>query len=170
MIKVFESVGDPADLLDDQVDRFSAAIADAVGVEVGQHLGSPGAEGTAQPGDLRNGAGVEAIQDLIAICRPLAGYCMVDGAQLLVALPARVQLIAGVAGVETCADLGSLAPGEVLCAMAAQPADLIERVVFVAAAASVPCCTRRRTTSTTSVPSRTTWNASSTATASGRPS
>jgi MFS family permease len=36
MIKVFESLGEPANLLDDQVDRFGAAVADAVCVEVGQ--------------------------------------------------------------------------------------------------------------------------------------
>jgi hypothetical protein len=34
MIKVFESVGEPANLFDDQVDGLGAAVADAVGVEV----------------------------------------------------------------------------------------------------------------------------------------
>ena len=135
MIKVFESVGEPADLLDDQVDRFGAAIADAVGVEVGQDLGSSGAEGTAQPGDLGNGTGVEAVQDLDRDLSAFGRYCVVDGAQLLVALPGHVHLLAGLAGVETCADLGLLALGEVLYAVAEQPADLIKRVVFVAAAA-----------------------------------
>jgi hypothetical protein len=65
-------------------------------------------------------------RDLLAFDR----YCVIDDAQLLVALPGHVRPIAGVTGVETCADLGLLALGEVLCAVAEQPSDLIERVVF----------------------------------------
>jgi hypothetical protein len=42
---------------------------------------------------------------------------------------------AWVAGVEAAADLGPLALGEVFHAVAEQPADLVERVVLVAAAA-----------------------------------
>jgi hypothetical protein len=64
MIKVFESVGEPANLFDDQVDGFGAAIADAVGVEVGQDLCFPGAEGAAQPGDFGDWAAVEAVEHL----------------------------------------------------------------------------------------------------------
>ena len=52
MIKVFESVGEPANLLNDEVDGLGAAVADAVGVEVGQDLGFPGAEGATKAGDL----------------------------------------------------------------------------------------------------------------------
>ena len=52
MIKVFESTVGPANLLDDEVDSFGAAVADAVGVEVGQDLSLPDAEGTAEPGDF----------------------------------------------------------------------------------------------------------------------
>jgi hypothetical protein len=36
-----EAVRQPAGLLDDEVDRFGAAVADAVGVEPGQDVGSP---------------------------------------------------------------------------------------------------------------------------------
>ena len=57
MIKVSKSVGEPADLLDDQVDGFGAAVGDPRGVEVGEYLGSPGAERAAEPGDLWDGAG-----------------------------------------------------------------------------------------------------------------
>jgi hypothetical protein len=60
---------------------------------------------------------------------------MVDEAQLLIALPGPIHIIAGVAGSKTCADLGLVARGEMFHAMAEQPADLIERVAFVAAAA-----------------------------------
>jgi hypothetical protein len=50
MIKVFESVGEPANLLDDEIDGFGVAVADAVGVEIGQDLSLPGAEDAAKPG------------------------------------------------------------------------------------------------------------------------
>jgi hypothetical protein len=44
MIKAFESVGEPANFLDDEVDSLGAAVADAVGIDVGQDLSLPGAE------------------------------------------------------------------------------------------------------------------------------
>ena len=53
MIKVFESVGELANLFDDQVEGLGAAVADAVGVEGGQDLCFPCAEAAAQPGDWR---------------------------------------------------------------------------------------------------------------------
>jgi hypothetical protein len=55
--------------------------------------------------------------------------------ELLVALPGQVHLICGVAGVQACTDLGLLLLGEVFHAVAEQAADLVPRVVFVAAAA-----------------------------------
>ena len=64
MIKVFESVGEPANLFDDQVDGLGAAVDDAVGVEVGQDLCFPCAESTAQPGDFGDRAAVEAVEHL----------------------------------------------------------------------------------------------------------
>ena len=60
---------------------------------------------------------------------------MVDRAELLVALPGQVHLPVGVAVLEAVGDLGLLAFGEVLHAVAEQPADLVERVVLVAAVA-----------------------------------
>jgi hypothetical protein len=76
MIKFFESMGEPANLLDDEIDCFGAAVADAVGIEVGQDLGLPGAEGAAKPGDFGNGAGVEAVQDLDRDLSALGRYCV----------------------------------------------------------------------------------------------
>jgi hypothetical protein len=61
MVKVFESVGEATDFFDDQVDGFGAAVADAAGVEVGQDLAFPGAESAAEPGDLGDRTGVEAV-------------------------------------------------------------------------------------------------------------
>ena len=71
----------------------------------------------------------------MAISRPVAGGGVVDGAELLVALPGDVHLVARVARVQAMADLGLLLFGEVFHAVAEQPADFVERVVFVAAAA-----------------------------------
>jgi hypothetical protein len=45
VVEISESMGEPADLFDDQVDGFGAAVGDAVGVEVGQHLRLPCLEG-----------------------------------------------------------------------------------------------------------------------------
>jgi hypothetical protein len=60
---------------------------------------------------------------------------VVDGAKLLVALPGDVDFVGRVAGVEAGGDLGLLLLGEVFHAVAEEPADLIERVVFVTASA-----------------------------------
>ena len=135
MIKVFESVGEPANLFDDQVDGLGAAVADAVGVEVGQDLCFPCAEGTAQPGDFGDRAAVEAVEHLDRDLAALRRGGVVDGAQLLITLPGDVHLVCGVAGVEACSDLGLLTLGEVFHAVAEEPADLVQRVVFAAAVA-----------------------------------
>jgi len=60
---------------------------------------------------------------------------MVDGAELLVALPGQVHLPSRVAGLQAGGDLGLLTFGEVFDPMPEQPTDLVERVVFVAAVA-----------------------------------
>ena len=62
VVELSEAVGEPADLFDDQVDGFGAAVGDAFGVEVGEYLSSPGTEGAAEPGDLGNGAVGEAVE------------------------------------------------------------------------------------------------------------
>ena len=61
---------------------------------------------------------------------------MVDGAELLVALPGQVDFAVGVAGVEApVLSLACWRVGEVLDAVAEEAADLVERVVLVAAVA-----------------------------------
>src|SRR5215213_9411888 len=95
MIKVSEAVGEPADLFDDQVDGFGAAVGDAAGIEVGEHLLSPGLEGAAKPSHLRDPSTFDA-----------GG--VVDGAELLVALPGEVDFAVGVAGLQTPGELGLL--------------------------------------------------------------
>jgi hypothetical protein len=60
---------------------------------------------------------------------------MVDGAELLVALPGQVDFSVRVARVEAGGDLGLLALGGVVHAVAEEPSDLVERVVLVTAVA-----------------------------------
>jgi hypothetical protein len=101
MIKVSEAVGQPADLLDDQIDGFGAAIGDSAGIEVGEHLLAPGLEGTTESGDLGNWIGGEAGDHLLSNPATLGGAAVVDGAELLVALPGQVNFPVRVAGLQT---------------------------------------------------------------------
>ena len=99
MVKVFESVGGRRTF---SMMRLMASVPplETLGVEVGQELGLPGAEGASEPGDLGDGAGVEAVQNFE---RDLAAFRrggVVDGPQLLVALPGDVDFFARVANVE----------------------------------------------------------------------
>jgi hypothetical protein len=59
------ALGEPAGLLDEQVDRLGAAVAQAAGVEVGKDVSAPGGQGTTEPGDLGDGAGRQAGDDLL---------------------------------------------------------------------------------------------------------
>ena len=73
VIKVFESVGQSTDFFDDQVDGFGAAVADAVGVEVGQDLAFQARR--VRPSLATSGIGQvwKLSNTLIAIWRPFAG-------------------------------------------------------------------------------------------------
>ena len=62
----------------------------------------------------------------------MAGAAVVDGAELLVALPGQVNFAVGVAGLQTPGELGMLAFGQVFDTVAEQATDLVERVVLVA--------------------------------------
>lgn len=57
--------------------------------------------------------------------------------------------------------------GHLVGAAVQHPLDALQRVVAVPAAGQVSCCPRRPTSSTPAKPKPTTWNASSTRTASG---
>ena len=76
---------------------------------------------------------MKAVEHLLGDLSSGGGGGVVDGAELLVALPGDVHLVARVTRVQAMADLGLLLLGEVFRAVAEQPADLVERVVFVAA-------------------------------------
>src|SRR5215218_9794857 len=135
MVEVSESVSQPTDFLDDQVDRLGAAVGDAVGVEVGQHLLLPGLEGAAQTGNLGDRAAGEAVEYFGGDLAAVGGGGVVDRAELLVALPGQVDLSVRVAGVQAGGDLGLLTLGEVFDAVAEQPRDLVERVFFMTTSA-----------------------------------
>jgi hypothetical protein len=135
MIKVSEAVGEPADLLDDQVDGFGAAVGDPTGVEVGEHLLAPGLQCSAEPSHLRDRTRREAGNHLLSDPATLAGAGVVDGAELLVALPGQVDFAVGVAGIQTPGELGLLAFGQMLHTVAEQATDLVERIVLVASVA-----------------------------------
>lgn len=87
-------MGEPAGLLDEHVDRLCAAVAQAVGAEVGEDLRAPGPQGPAEPGDLGDRAGVQAGEDLLGEQAALAqaGGAAVDRAQLLLDRPGELDL------------------------------------------------------------------------------
>jgi hypothetical protein len=93
-------------------DGFGAAVAEAVGVEVGQDLAFPGTESAAKSGNFWDRTGVEAVQDLDRDLAAVRRCGVVDGAQLLVALPGDVDFVGRIAGVKAGGDLGLLTLGE----------------------------------------------------------
>ena len=131
MGEISESVCKPADLLDDQVDGFGAAVGDAAGVEVGKQLLAPGLEGAAEPSHFGDRARREAGDHLLRNPPTFGGGGVVDGAELLVTLPGHVDFAVGVAGLQTLGELGLLAFGQMLHTVAEEAADLVERVVLV---------------------------------------
>src|SRR5215208_426429 len=99
-------------------DGFGTAVGDAAAIEVGEHLLSPGLEGAAKPSHLGNRARREAGDDLLRDPSTFGGGGVVDGAELLVALPGDVDFAVGVAGVQAPGELGLLPFGQVLYAVA----------------------------------------------------
>ena len=90
-------------LLDDAVDRFCPAVADAAGYEVGQDLLAPAAQNLAESLDLGDRAGVERVEELLGelAARGLA-FGLVDRADLLVDAPGDLNLAIGVTDAGTC--------------------------------------------------------------------
>jgi len=71
--EISEAMGESADLLDDQVDGLGAAVADTVGVEVGEHWVRHARR--VRPSRATSGIGQEGklSRTLTAISRPVAG-------------------------------------------------------------------------------------------------
>src|SRR3954447_15087919 len=94
-----EAVGKAAGLLDEQVDGFCAAVADAVGVEPGQDMRSPHLQGAAEASDLGDRAGGKRADDLFGDSLALRrGRGLVHRPELLVGVPCDGDLEAGIAG------------------------------------------------------------------------
>jgi hypothetical protein len=96
--------------------------------------GSPGSQGSAEVGDFGDRTGPQRRDDLIGESASGGGCLLVvDRAEPLVAVPGDGELPAGVAVGQAGVEAGELAGGEVLGAVAQESADLVERVVAVAA-------------------------------------
>jgi hypothetical protein len=80
MIKVLEAVSQPTDLFDDQVDGFGG-VGDPLRCRSRPPPGPPGAESAAQPGNLGDGASVEAAEHLGGDLASLRWGGAVDGTQ-----------------------------------------------------------------------------------------
>ena len=65
VLEVAEPTGDVAAELDDPVDRFGAAVACAVGVEVRQQRHTPAAQCLAEPGGLGNRAESQRVDEVM---------------------------------------------------------------------------------------------------------
>ena len=96
---------------------------------------APGLQCSAEPSHLGDRTGRKAGDHLLCGTATLAGAGVVDGAELLVALPGQVNFAVGVAGIQTPGELGLLAFGQVLHTVAEQATDLVERIVLVASVA-----------------------------------
>ena len=72
MLVVAEAAGDAAAELDEAVDGFGAAVARPVGVEVGQQRCPPAAQSLPEPGDLRDRAGRQPLDQLLSQSQALS--------------------------------------------------------------------------------------------------
>jgi hypothetical protein len=81
MAEVAKAPGQAADLLDDQVDGLGAAVGHPVGIEVGQHLLPPGAEGAAEAGDFGDRAVWNPSITFAAIARTVLRSGVAGGAE-----------------------------------------------------------------------------------------
>src|SRR6201993_1462354 len=127
---------DAQDFLDQQIDGFGGAVADASGAEVGQELLAPGGDGARQPPefghpgvDARHSPVVEPGGGLVAIA------AAVDRAQLLSGYPGRGDLAALIAGLDTGDQACPAGRGQVLGAAVQHPPNSVQRIP---AAATVP--------------------------------
>jgi hypothetical protein len=83
-----EPVGEASGLLDDEVDRFGAAVADLVDLEPGQDVLLLSPYGPSESGDLGDRAGRDRGDDLLCDCLAAGGVGgLVHRPELLVAVP-----------------------------------------------------------------------------------
>src|SRR3954451_15270216 len=134
VVAVAEAAGDAAVEFDEAVDGFGAAVAGAAGVEVGQERGLPAAQGLAEPGDLGNGAGRERVGDLLGESPARGGgRGVVDGPDLLRAVPGEGHLVVAFVRVEGSSQARALPGGETVGAGVQEVADAVERITLPSA-------------------------------------
>ena len=140
-------MGPPPGLLDDAVDRFCPAVADAAGCEVGQDLLAPAAQSLAESLDLGDRAGVECVEELLG---ELAARGLAPGvveADLLIDAPGDLNLAIGVTDRQVLVEPFASPVGGMLVAGEKGAADLVQPVVLEATPVQGCCWTRRRTSS-----------------------
>src|SRR3954468_9116407 len=116
VVAVAEAAGDAAVEFDEAVDGFGAAVAGAVGVEVGQERGPPAAQGLAEPCDLWDRTGRKRLGDLLGEgASGRGGGCVVDGADLLGAVPGEGWLVVAFVGVQGAGEAGVLCVAQSRC-------------------------------------------------------
>ena len=132
MLEVAEAVRMAPGLFDEQVDRFSAAVVDSAGGEVGQDLLAPLTQSLSEAGDLVDRTGVQCLEELVG--RSLAGRWArgaVDAADGLVDPPGQLDFSGRVTDRKVLGRAGALTFGEVFLPGEQRSADLVERVVLV---------------------------------------
>ena len=120
--------------LDQSVDGFGAAVAGAVGVEVGEQGLSPPLQGAAEVGQLRDWAGRQGVDEPLGDLAALGLLRVPVGqAQTLGDGPGEADFFVLEAGVEGGGQAGPLPVGELLRTGSEDVADPVERVVAVTA-------------------------------------
>ena len=129
MLEVAEPAGDAAAEFDDPVDGFSATVARAIGVEVGQERGLPAALGLPQPRDLGDRAGWQGCDQLLGQAATCSGRGLVEHlSNLLGAVIGDLDRdVLGVCG-ERCIQPCLLPLGEAFSAGAEDVPDPVERI------------------------------------------
>lgn len=117
------------------VGRLRGAFRGPGSVEVGQDCGLPPTQGPSQPGDLRNRAGREQVEDLGDEPASLHGAGVVDRAELLVAVPGQGDLAVRVPGRQLRVQPADLLLGQVLHSDLLGSPDPLARVAFASAVA-----------------------------------
>lgn len=136
MLEVPEPAGDAAAELDDPVDGLRAAVARAVGLEVGQERRLPAAQGLAQPRDLWDRAGRQPVDESLGEPTSLGGCGLVeDVSEVLRALVGDLDCdVIGVSG-ERSGQAVLLARSETITPGAEDVSDPEQRVALAAAVA-----------------------------------
>lgn len=112
VVAVAEAVGDAEVEFGEAVDGFGAAVAGAAGVEVGQECAAPAVQGLAELGNLGDGAGRERRDDFLGESAAGGqGGRVVDGPDLLKAVPSQSDFVVTLVDLKGAADAGELAVG-----------------------------------------------------------